>query len=152
MERLNRRITNCYLRHLLQAIDEEMGRQGLRMVLRQTGLERYVPELPENNHEAVSFASELAGLQQGIRAYYGHGARGSLNRIGRATWRHMLKEAPFLQRLRLVYARLLPEPTRALKLLQELLREMGNKDGVNSVHLVDPDLIMVDESSDFTFG
>jgi predicted hydrocarbon binding protein len=152
MERLNRRISNRYLRHLLQAIEEEMGRQSLRMVLRQTGLERYVPELPENNHETVSFASEIAALQAGIRAYYGHGARGSLNRIGRATWRRMLEEAPFTQRLRLLYARLLPEPNRAMKLLQELLQEMSEGGGVCSVHLVDPDLVLVDESSDFTFA
>lgn len=152
MERLNRRITNRYLRHLLQAIDEEMGRQGLRMVLRQTGLERYVSTLPANNRETVSFASELAALQEGIRAYYGHGARGSLNRIGRAAWRRMLAEAPVGQRLRLHYARLLPEPTRAMKLLQELLREICEGEGISSVHLLDPDLILVDESSDFTIG
>lgn len=152
MERLNRRITNCYLRHLLQGIEEEMGRQGLRMVLRQSGLERYVPELPPNNHETVSFASELAALQNGIRAYFGHGALGSLNRIGRATWRRMLAEAPVGQRLRLYYARLLPEPTRAMKLLQALLEEICEGGGKSSVHLLDPDLILVDKSSDFTFG
>ena len=152
MERHNRRIPNRYLRHLLQAIEEEMGRQSLRMVLRQTGLERYVPKLPENNRETVAYASELATLQGGIRAYYGRGARGSLNRIGRATWRRMLDEAAVSQRVRLFYARLLPEPNRAMKLLQELLQEMSEGDGISSIHLVDPDLILVDESSDFTIG
>lgn len=152
MTRPNRQITNRYLRHILQAIDEEMGRQSLRMVLRQAGLERYVAELPPLNDQRVAYASELASLERAIRTYYGRGARGSLNRIGRAIWRCLIGEAPLVVKIRLFGTRLRPTRERRLAVLRTLAKEMRGGEGQIQVQVEDGDLLFVDAEGDFTLG
>ncbi len=120
------------------------------MVLRQAGLERFVSDLPAADTTAASFASELTGLQQAIRNYYGQGARGSLNRIGRAAWRCMINEAAMGLKIRLALNRLRGNPGRTLQILNVLATEMNAPDGDIRVHLQDTDFVLIDGSSDFT--
>lgn len=148
----NRRLSNRYVRHFMQAIEVEMGAQSLRMVLHQSGMERYVGQLPPCDSQAVAYASEMAALQQAIQAYYGHGARGSLNRIGRATWRRMVIEASPGKKLRLLAIRLLPRPGRPLRVLQEVIAEMRAPDGDIQVQPAPPHLMVVDRACDFSHG
>jgi predicted hydrocarbon binding protein len=152
MSRPNRQITNRYMRHILQAIEEEMGRQSLRMVLRQAGLERYVSSLPPLNDQQVAYASELASLEQAIRTYYGRGSRGSLNRIGSAIWRSLIEEAPLMVKVRLFSMRLRPPRERWQAVLSILAQEMRGQKGRVSVGLQDEEIIFVDGEGDFAFG
>jgi predicted hydrocarbon binding protein len=152
MEYPNRRISNRYFRHFLQAIEEEMGGHTLRMVLRQTELERFVVQLPPLNVQTVSYASELAALQQAIHAYYGMGARGSLNRIGRATWHFMVAEAPLLKKIRLQWIKLTPKPNQYVNILSELVAIISKPDGKLFVELEDTALAITDKSCDFSYG
>lgn len=152
MNRPNRRISNRYLRHILQAIEEEMGGHSLRRMLRSAGLKRYLGEFPPLNNQTEAFASEISALGQVIRAYYGQGARGSLNRIGHAVWRRIAAEAPWSLKVRLFTLRVLPETNRCMKVLQVIVDEMRYPDGQISLHLADTDIIYVDRSSDFTYG
>src|SRR5210317_711640 len=92
-QRTDRRLTNRYLRQFLQAIEDEAGAYTLRMVLRNAKLERYINELPPSNTDQVVSALDYASLHKSIRTYFGNGARGSLNRIGRLTWDRILKDA-----------------------------------------------------------
>ncbi len=128
-----------------------MGPQSLRMMLRQSGLERFVTGPPAADDQAASFASELTRLQQSIRNYYGQGARGSLNRIGRAAWRSLIAEAPLGAKINLMLNRLRGNPARTLEVLKVLAAEMKNPDGDIKVYLQDTDLVLVDRSSDFTY-
>jgi hypothetical protein len=152
MDRPNRRVSNRYLRHLLQAIEDEMGRQSLRMVLRQAGLERYVTQLPKLDNHAVAYASELAALQQSICTYYGSGARGSLNRIGHAAWKRSVGEAAPGRKIRLHLNRWMPLDRRTRGILAELTAEIRGAEGEISLIVEDPSLLIIDQISDFTYG
>ena len=152
MDRPNRHVSNRYLRHLIQAIEDEMGGQSLRMVLRQAGLERYLTRLPQLDDQTVAYASELAALQQAIRTYYGSGARGSLNRIGHATWKRIVAEAQLGRKIRLLLIRWMPLTRRTSGILGELTAEIRGAEGKISLTLEDPSLLIIDETSDFTYG
>jgi predicted hydrocarbon binding protein len=136
----------------MQAIDEEMGGYSLRMMLRNAGLERYIDELPPDNQQTEVYASEYAILLRSIRDYYGSGSRGSLTRIGRATWRRLIASAPLIRRVEFLLLPLLSLIPRCQRALNYLANCMQEPDGEVSVHLLDTDLIFVDRSSDSTFG
>ncbi len=129
-----------------------MGAQSLRLLLRQTGLDQYVGNPLDPRAKPAAYASEIAALLNGIRSYYGRGARGSLNRIGRAVWRDIQADAPINRRLRALFWRLFPPAIRCRKALEALAVVMREPDGQVSVRQQDTDLIFVDESSDFTIG
>lgn len=152
MDRPNRRISNRYLRLVMMGIGEEMGSASLQRMLRQAGMNRYIGRMPPVDGRTEAFASELAAMQQVIRSYYGQGARGSLNRIGRAVWRQFVQEAPPLKKLRLFLYRFFPEPTRSMRILGALLAVIRTPDGEITLHQADTDLILVDRASDFTHG
>ncbi len=152
MDRPNRRVSNRYFRHLMQAIEEELGAHSLHRMLRSAGLERYLGALPPADDQARAYASEIAILARVIREYYGQGARGSLTRVGRAAWRCMLAEATFSQRVGLLAARWLPGASRPGRALELLADEIRPQDGQIGVHHSEDGLLLVDESSDQTFG
>jgi predicted hydrocarbon binding protein len=152
MNRSNRRISNRYLRHILQAIEDELGSPGLHRVLRQAELERYLGSIPQPDQQTSAYASDLARLAQAIRAYYGRGARGSLHRVGHALWQNMATEAPLLQKLRLSLLPLLSRTSRAEMALKWMVWEMRQPDGEVSLRLSDGEWLLIDSSSDFTFN
>lgn len=149
-QRLDRRLTARYFQGFMQAIKDEIGAYSLRMMLINAGLESNVSEgyLPEGQ-EVLS--SELAALHQAIREYYGTGARGSLNRIGRGVWKWLITETTFDQKINLSMMRILSRASRRMKSLEYLAAQMNMSDGQVSVHLLDTDLIFVDQTSDTTY-
>ncbi len=150
--RHNRRLPNRYARYFMQAVQDEIGVYSLHMLLRNAGLDRYLDDLPPDNSTPEILASEFAALHNAIREYFGRGARGSLNRIGRVTWQLMFDDASIGSRVGLLAARLLPPLPRSRKTLEHLAARMREPDGAVSVHLLDRDLIFMDTSSDSTFG
>ncbi len=151
-ERPDRLLSNHFMRVFLQAIEDEMGTYSLWMMLRQAGLERYIETLLPFNDETDSRASEYAALQRSMRVYFGQGARGSLNRIGRTAWSWMVKTASLGQKGSLFLARGLPLQARCKRVLDYLASQMRGKDGQVSLHLLDVVLFFVDVSSDATYG
>jgi predicted hydrocarbon binding protein len=151
-QRSDRRLSNRYMHHVMQAIEEETGAYSLRMMLRNAGLERYIDELPPVNTQTEIYASEFAALLQSIRDYYGSGSRGSLTRIGRDTWKRLVNSASIIKKIEFFFLPLLPLLPRCQKVLNYLADCMQEPDGEVSVHLMDTDLIFVDHSSDSTFG
>jgi len=150
--RHNRRLPNRYARCFMRAVQDEIGVYSLHMLLRNAGLDRYIEDLPPDNSRPEILASEFAALHNAIREYFGRGARGSLNRIGRVTWQLMFNDASIGYRVGLFAARLLPPLPRNRKVLEHLAAQMREPDGDVSVHLLDRDLIFMDTSSDSTFG
>lgn len=85
-----RELPNARIRLLLLAIQEVLGRGSLMTVLRQARLHRFTTGLPKYDRGLRLHAGEYAALVQAIEAYYGRGARGTLLRIGQASFQQML--------------------------------------------------------------
>jgi hypothetical protein len=86
------RFTNALMRQAVLAIGEVMGERGLKIVLRQAGLDRYADELPPNDLEQGVATTEYAALNQAVEEFYGRAGRGMLRRIGRATFRYGIED------------------------------------------------------------
>ncbi len=84
--------TNALMRQAILAIGEVMGERGLKVVLRQVGMERYVDELPPNDLEQGVSTTEYAALNQAVEEFYGRAGKGMLKRIGRASFRYGVEE------------------------------------------------------------
>jgi len=121
-------------------------------MLRNAGLERYIVALPPENDRLEMLASEFAALHNAIRAYFGSGARGFLNRVGRSVWQAFWKDASLWQYLGMFVLRPFPPLQRGRFALNILASQMRRPDGQVSVHLLDKDLIFMDTTSDSTFG
>ena len=150
--RVDRSMPADFMRRFLGAIALEMGSYSLQLMLLQAGLQRFgdIATLPDNLPSTRS--SEFAALQNSIRVYYGQGARGSLNRIGRSAWHELVRAAGFNHKAGHALMRLLPRSQRARLTLNELATRMRGTDGNVAVHLLDMDLYFFDHTSDATFG
>ena len=78
----SREIRNDRLRILMDAIEIQMGSNGLRMMLRNADLERYIDHPPPINRNLDIPAQEYSKLLAALRAYFGVGARATMLRIG----------------------------------------------------------------------
>ncbi|MGH2523421.1 MAG: hypothetical protein ACRDH2_13035 [Anaerolineales bacterium] len=147
-----RALPNARVRQFMLGIQDVMGVTGLNTILRQAGLQRYAGALPPNNSETSLCAADYATLMQAIENYYGRGARGTLTRIGYASFNQLVKS----QKLRALFYRLLvrvlPLQSRKLLVLRWLAREMAAPNGQVTVHLDDRHIAFVDHESDITFG
>ncbi len=113
-------IANALMRQAMMAIAEIMGERGLRIVLRDAGLEAYIQHLPPDNAEpAISF-EDYARLNAAIEAFYGRAGKGMLRRIGRASFYYGLREQPKLLGLLGRAVKLLPERQRIKTVLQQM--------------------------------
>lgn len=80
-------------RILLMALEEVVGRTGSTAVLNQAGLAAYIDSLPVNDLELKVPFSHLGQMQTSLEQLYGpRGGRGVALRVGRATFRHGLRE------------------------------------------------------------
>lgn len=105
-------IINSLVRQALTSAQEVMGDNGLNAVLRTSGLERFIGNLPPNNLEPSIQASQYARLNQAIEEFYGRGGRGMLRRIGKASFQYGVREQSALLGVAGVALKLLPERQR----------------------------------------
>ena len=104
-----RHIVNALVRQALVAIEEVMGTNGLNAVLNTSGLGRFVGNFPPDDLEPGVQASEYAKLNQAIQDFYGRGAKGFLNRIGKASFQYGIKEQPTLMGLTGAALKVMPQ-------------------------------------------
>jgi predicted hydrocarbon binding protein len=147
-----RQLSSARVRRFMLAIQDVMGQSGLTTVLRQAGLQRYVGNLPAATHEPSLRAVEYAGLIQAIENYYGRGARGTLTRIGYASFNRLVTSEPLSAALYRLVLRVLPMPGRRRLVLTWLARAMDGPGGQVTVEAVDQRLTLVDRVSDGTAG
>jgi len=147
-----RALPNSRSRRFMLAIQDVMGLSGLTTVLRQAGLQRYANALPPADEAAGLKASEYADLMQAIENYYGRGARGTLTRIGYASFKRLVESRRLRARILQTALRALPLPNRRLVVLRWLAGEVGGPGGRVRVHLDDRDLAFVDQESLATTG
>jgi len=148
----DRSLPNYRMRWLVLAIEEQMGTHGLRMILRQSDLTRYMESMPPANDELQSQAAEYARLLTTVRTYFGHGARGTLTRIGRSIFRQQLAQRPLLNARRKVIGPFLSTPSKLAWILNQLAGEMAAPNGSVRVSRAGEGFWLVDETFDRTLG
>lgn len=133
-------IVNALVRQALIAAEEVMGANGLHVVLRSSGLERFVDNIPPDNFEPAIQASDYARLNQAIEDFYGRGARGMLRRIGKASFQYAIREQGALLGVAGVALKVLPENQRIKFILNST---------VNALKKTNPQVIArVEETGD----
>ena len=118
------RFTNALMRQAIVAVGEVMGEQGLKVVLRQAGLERYADELPPNNLEQGVSTVDYAALNQAVQEFYGRAGKGMLQRIGRASFRYGIEEQATLMGVAGTALKLMPQKTRIKFILTQMAKSL----------------------------
>jgi len=125
----DRKIPNDALRLFFVAIEEVMGKEGMRAVLRGAKLEKYIDNYPPKNLELGVTMAEYAAAEQAVEDFYGaRGARAMLIRVGRALFNYGMKEQSAVLGLAGQALKLMPIPmTAKMKLLMDQMAAAGNK-------------------------
>ena len=118
------RFTNALMRQAILAIGEVMGEPGLKVVLRQAGLERYVDEPPPDNLDQDTPTVEYAALNQAVEEFYGRAGKGMLQRIGRASFRYGVEEQAMLMGVAGTALKLMPQKTRIKFILSQMAKSL----------------------------
>src|SRR5512133_1660836 len=121
MSRPDSVIVNGIVRQALVSAEEVMGANGLHAVLRSSGLERFVGNLPPNDMQPSIKTSDYARLNQAIEEFYGRAAKGMLRRIGKASFQYGVREQAALLGVAGVALKLLPERQRIKFILNGLV-------------------------------
>lgn len=133
----DRKMPNDALRLFFLAIEEVMGKDGMRAALHGAKLEKYIDNYPPKNLDMGVTFSEYAAATQAVEDFYGpRGARAMSLRVGRAIFNYGMKEQAAVLGLAGQALRLMPVPmTAKMKLLLEQMAAVGNKTVNQPVHL-----------------
>jgi predicted hydrocarbon binding protein len=134
-----------FFRQFVETLAAEVGDETLSLILTKSELPADLAD-PQavSRLSAASAAEAYANIHKALRTYYGRGARGTLQRIGRLLWSHLLDNATLQEKAQAQLLRTLPANMRrkaALELLARFMREKA--DGI-TVHSLDMDLLFVD--------
>ena len=127
----DRMMPNANLRLLLVALQEVMGENGLKAVLKQGRLERFIDHFPPDDTHRESKFSDYGKIQQAVESFYGgpRGARAMMRRAGLATFQHTLKSRPAILGLVGIALKALPEGARMKFILERIAK--ASTDEVN---------------------
>ncbi len=114
-------IVNALVRQALVAAEEVMGTNGLHAVLRASGLERFINNLPPDDLEPGILAAEYARLNEAIETFYGRGGRGMLRRVGKASFQYAVREQAALLGIAGAALKLLPQRQRIKFILSNMV-------------------------------
>ncbi|MBN1953499.1 MAG: 4-vinyl reductase [Anaerolineae bacterium] len=145
---------NALMRQAILAVQEVMGEQGLNIVLREAGLERFIGNPPPDDLELGIHASEYAALNQAVTSFCGRAGRGMLQRIGRASFRYGVEEQAALMGLVGVGLKLMPQKTRAKFILNQMAKALmdTNPEACEIVHETPEGLVYVEYSCTLCYG
>jgi predicted hydrocarbon binding protein len=124
MSRPDSVIVNTIVRQAFVSAEEVMGANGLQAVLRSSGLERFINNLPPNDLNPAIKTSEYAGLLQAIESFYGRASKGMLRRIGKASFQYGVREQAALLGVAGVALKLLPEKQRIKFILNGMVNAL----------------------------
>ena len=164
------KLTDAYMRWALEAAEEVVGKDGLAVVLRQSGLERFVDHYPPENLDppgtGVTFG-DYANLNAGLLTFYGRPGKGMVMRIGRISTRKAIEHQSGLFNLNTVRAAsVLPAATQIKMGLSAMLagfRVMSEKfgehfkgeitdGGDHYIYTVETDAVSAGKSADGPIG
>ena len=139
------------MRRFVEGLSLEIGHETFSAALLNAGLPK---EWAHPAHFAAldneRTAQAYARLQSALRTYYGRGARGILLRIGAILWNHLLDDATIGIKAQAALIRGLPKSSRRKLTLELLARILSAAPGNITVHLLDLDLLLVDQTSPTT--
>jgi predicted hydrocarbon binding protein len=136
----DRPMPNANLRLLLVALQDVMGDNGLKAVLKQGGLHRYIDNFPPDDTNRDAKFSEYGQVQQAVENFYGgpRGARAMMRRAGHATFQHTLKSRPAILGMVGVALKALPEGTR-MKFILDRIAKASTEEVNLPAHVEDHD-------------
>lgn len=141
------------LQRFVKIVAAEIGEKNLPVVLSKSDLPaEWAQSETLATLDEQTAAETYAGIQQAIRAYYGRGARGILQRIGSKFWEDLLDNAPLKEKAQSKLMRGLPETIRRKTVLDLLVRLLGVKSEEMTVHTQDLNLLLVDKISPSTYN
>ena len=144
------RFTNALMRQAILAIGEVMGERGLKIVLRQAGLARYVDDLPPNDLKQGVATTEYAALNQAVEEFYGRAGKGMLQRIGRATFRYGVEEQATLMNVAGAALKVMPRKMRVKFILTQMAKSLMDVNAETDIEVQETDEGFV--LTDFTCG
>ncbi|MBI3362888.1 MAG: hypothetical protein HY023_17435 [Chloroflexi bacterium] len=144
----DRFLPNSRLRHVMLGIEQTMGLNGLNVILRRAGQDRFVGHLPPDNREPGMTPFEYSALNQAIEEYYGRSARAMFLRIGRAAYQEQRKAAGLGGTIAALLSIPLSPQARVRRSLKRLAARLAEPDGRCQVYLDDQRLVFVDETGD----
>lgn len=139
------------MRRFVETLSAEIGHETFSAVLSNAGLPKewaHPAHFSALDDERAAHA--YARLQSALRTYYGRGARGILLRIGAKLWNHLLNDAAFGIKTQAALIRGLPKSFRRKPALELLARILSAAPGNITVHTLDLDLLLVDQTSPTT--
>lgn len=148
-----RTLSSQFLRHFVETIATELGQENLSIILEKASLpSEWSDPARWGNLDGKATAEAYAGLQKGIRTYYGRGARGILIRVGSNLWKHLLDDAPMALKAQSKIFFGLPVNARRKSALELLAKLLSDQRGDVTVHTLDLDLLLADKASPGTLG
>ena len=139
------------MRRFVETLSLEIGHETFAAALLNAGLpEEWADPVYFAALDNVVTAQAYAGLQSALRTYYGRGARGILLRIGAKLWDHILNDSTIVTRAQAAIIRGLPKSLRRKPTLDLLARILSAVPGNITVHTLDLDLLLVDQTSPTT--
>jgi predicted hydrocarbon binding protein len=136
------------MRRFVETLSSEIGHETFSAALLNAGLPEVWAHTAhfaglDNKHTAQAYAQ----LQSALRTYYGRGARGILLRIGAKLWGHLLADSTLAVKAQAALIRRLPKSMRRKPALELLARILSVAPGNITVHTLDLDLLLVDQTS-----
>jgi predicted hydrocarbon binding protein len=147
------RFSPAIMRSFVETLSAEIGADTFSAVLSKAGLPKeWANPLHFAALDDIRTAEAYSRLQSSLRTYYGRGARGILMRIGTKLWRNLLDDSSFGIKSQAMLIRGLPKPMRLKPTLEILARLLGMNKGDITLHTLDLDLLLVDQTSPTTLN
>ena len=141
------------MQRFVKTLSSEVGHETFAAALLNAGLpEEWAHSAHFAGLDNERTAQAYAHLQSALRTYYGRGARGILLRIGAKLWDHLLDDSTLAIKAQAALIRGLPKSLRRKPSLELLARILSAAPGNITVHTLDLDLLLVDQTSPTTLG
>jgi predicted hydrocarbon binding protein len=117
-------MVDAYMRWALQAAEEVLGKQGLTVVLRENGLEKYIENYPLEELKISGNVTDrdYANLCTGLLQFYGRAGKSLDYRIGRISSKYAIeKQAAIFNIAARAAVRLMPFPNQISTGLDNLI-------------------------------
>jgi predicted hydrocarbon binding protein len=141
------------MRRFVETLSSEVGHETFSAAFSNAGLpEEWAHPAHLAGLDNEHIAQVYARLQSVLRTYDGRGARGILLRIGAKLWDHLLADSTFAIKAQAALIRGLPKSLRRKPTLELLARILSAAPGNITVHTLDLDMLLVDQTSPTTIN
>ncbi len=138
---------------IFDSVREQMGENGLKLLLRQAGLERYIDNPPEDNDSPSIAMDEFKRAFRAVHRVFGEkAARPLLLRWGELTFTYALENKPRLFGLVGPVTKLMTQEQKERFILKRVLKESENLYNVPHIMTEDSEYFYVEIQNCFYCG